>query len=476
MSGLDLDDSRSEVRDWDPQNKGDHEDFEDELERVPSESSTIVHEMMSFKEHLVLVREQCEDPWPSSQDIVIEQPAGGSYNRITAIDTSENRLILRVPRLEWATMLERDVACLQYVRQHSQIPISKIRAGDPSSDNSLQSPYIIQDRLPGINLDRAIRDGLSTKQLCSIARQLGRTMLALHDITHPAPGLIEFSYVNEDGSSVESSVERVIFTKQTTAFEESQTFTVVPFDIKHPYDMEWKEKAAKIDSTPAEKAHILESYGKSTLHFLATRFGRWRADELRRRPESMLDWDFMHRLTDAASQMKRLFCLGENENCLAHLDFAPRNIMVEIDADGEIHLTGILDGDSAVFAPKFVSCAPPWWLWQDENDPLDVQDQDESKSDEEPASEQNRAIKQAFEETVGEEFLNYAYQERFRLARRIFHVAVSGNNSGEHLKKIEAFLEDWSDFFVTDLAELEALLSDTEMDQTDEAQKDSSEG
>ncbi|MCJ1455059.1 hypothetical protein MMC28_005413 [Mycoblastus sanguinarius] len=449
--------------------------------KAQSESSTIVHETIPFEEYAVQVKALCHSLWsfpgkyfrserslsvsasryldsflptklvsflwrlPASKTFTIEHLAGGSFNRITGIkfdsgDALEpTRLILRVPRVEWASRPDRDVACLRYIRQHSKIPVAEVRACDFTSQNPLKSPYMIQDRLPGINLDRAIREGLNTEQLCSIARDIGRTMLAFQDLTNPTPGLIE-SCTAENGSS---------------------TFFVCPFDIKLPHDMQWKQKAAAADNNTI----ILKSYGKSTLHFLATQFGRWRADELQRDPESILYWDFMHRLTDAASQMDRIFCLGENENCLAHLDFAPRNIMVEIDEDDAIHLNGVLDWDSAAFAPKFVSCAPPWWLWQDEDDPLDVQDQDESKSDQEPASEQNRAIKQAFEETVGEEFLKYAYQDRFRLARKIFRIAIQGNNSNEHLRAIEEFLEEWEEFYRAEVAEVEAMLAEESLSE-----------
>ena len=89
-----------------------------------------------------------------------------------------------------------------------------------------------------------------------------------------------------------------------------------------------------------------------------------------------------------------------------------------------------------------------------------MQDQDESKSDQEPTSEQNRAIKRAFKEAVSENFLKYAYQERYRLARKIFHTAIRGSNSNEEFRAIEEFLQEWDKLYRTEVAEVEAMLAE----------------
>ncbi|CEI60364.1 unnamed protein product [Fusarium venenatum] len=43
---------------------------------------------------------------------------------------------------------------------------------------------------------------------------------------------------------------------------------------------------------------------------------------------------------------------------LAHLDLAPRNILVDPTSNKAI-ISAILDWDSAILAPMFMSCAPP---------------------------------------------------------------------------------------------------------------------
>ena len=120
--------------------------------------------------------------------------------------------------------------------------------------------------------------------------------------------------------------------------------------------------------------------------------------------------------------------------------------MVEVDSDKSITVTGVLDFDSAVFAPAFVSCYPPWWLWQDETQPGDAME-DESRSNQTPPDPELVEIKHIFEETVGDDFLRYAYQPKFRLTRKLFKIACHGNSSNETWKKIEEFLSEWDAFY-----------------------------
>jgi Ser/Thr protein kinase RdoA (MazF antagonist) len=56
--------------------------------------------------------------------------------------------------------------------------------------------------------------------------------------------------------------------------------------------------------------------------------------------------------------------LGKHQNSLCHLDLAPRNILVDHASNAALsRISGILDWDSAVFGPSFMSCAPPLWIW-----------------------------------------------------------------------------------------------------------------
>ncbi|CAD6573256.1 MAG: hypothetical protein ASARMPREDX12_005923 [Alectoria sarmentosa] len=370
-----------------------------------------------------------ETPEHITKEFVIERMTGGTFNRIigiTIIDPNADcpeKLILRVPRIAWMSRPDRDVATLHYVRQHSSIPVADVKAFDFHCENPLKDPYVVQRRIAGTDLRTAIQNDLSHEQWCTVAREVGRIMLQFQEMSNPVPGLIE-DVTKEDGV---------------------QAFTVNPFDIKPPFekDSTLKRRSPLYD---ADNSRALEYYQKSTLDFFLAQFGRWRAEELRIDPTEILHPHFMERLAVTASQMNRMGCLGDNKNCLSHLDLAPRNIMVEVRSDISITITGVLDFDSAVFAPTFVSCYPPWWLWQDETQPGDPLE-DESQSDEAPADPELAEIKRIFEETVGNDFLRYAYRPQFRLARKLFKIACHGNRSNESWKKIEEFLDEWDAFY-----------------------------
>ena len=376
------------------------------------------------------------EPTGPSKQFLIERMRGGSFNRVTGltiIDANgkeENRLVLRVPRFAWDSTPEREVAILRYVRQYTSIPVPEVIAVDYTSNSLLKDPYVIQKRIPGMSIWAAKQEReITTEQWCTVAREIGRTMLELQKLTNPTPGLIEPSS-NEDGS---------------------YSFSVIPFDIRSARDPDWKKKAAAV--TAEKKASVLELYEESTFQFLITQFGRWMADELDERPEGILNWDFMYRLAEVAAQMNRMCFLGDDINCLAHADLAARNIMVEFHPGEPLKITGYLDWDSAVFAPRFVSCAPPWWLWQADDDATDYQD-DESKANETPAQAHKQEIKRAFEETVGEDFLTYAYKPQFQLARKLFHIAKHGNTSQSQLQMVEDFLEEWTTFRAKEMEKL----------------------
>ena len=422
--------------------------------KAPAPSSKELRSASSSSRILSVLRKKKAVPalqqkTPPKQ-FLIERMRGGSYNRVTGITIldsegkEDTRTVLRVPRHAWASTPEREVALLRYVRQYTSIPVPEVIAVDYTSNNLLKDPYVIQKRIPGMPISAAKHEReITTEQWCTVAREIGHTMLELQKVTNPTPGLIESS-PNKDGS---------------------YSFSVTPFDIKSVHDPDWKEKA---DTVTAEtKAYVLDLYKESTFRFLITQFGRWMANELNQRPDGIYNWDFMHRLAAVAGQMNKMSLLGDDINCLAHLDLAGRNIMVDFPPGEPLKITGYLDWDSAVFAPRFVACAPPWWLWQDDDDATDYQE-DESKANETPAQPHKQEIKRAFEETVGEEFLTYAYEPQFQLARKLFYIAMHGNSSSTQLQMVENFLDDWQVFFDKEMEEFQAYKAGLREDDSSE--------
>jgi hypothetical protein len=73
----------------------------------------------------------------------------------------------------------------------------------------------------------------------------------------------------------------------------------------------------------------------------------------------------------------------EDNYCLRHMNFEPRNILIHMASNLTASLSRIPDWDKSVFAPAFVSCRVPSWLCDFEgdddeelNESIDPQDTD----------------------------------------------------------------------------------------------------
>lgn len=385
----------------------------------------------------------------SPKRFVIERLRGGGYNRVigvTIVSPTEEpvRLILRLPRWDWEARLDRDVAILRLVRQYTSIPVPEVKYIDLTANNPLKSPYVIQDRIPGHDLQQIghIFPNLSHEQQCTFAIGFGRIVSSLHALKHPFPGLIEAS-AKDDGT---------------------YTFTVRPFEARSSTDSEEEAGAAHrekhfpffavrhfgVEPKPEEfKTTDQAKYQQSTYYFLLAQFGRWKARDLQIDPAT-IGWDHqIDRLVTAAGQMDRLGFLGDDQNCLCHLDLnlSPRNIMVDINKDNALTISGILDWDSAVIAPKFVGCVPPMWIWAWSFD----EEEDEREANNTPKTPEQQELKRLFEEAAGTEFVKYSYEPEYRLARMLFGLAMNGMNDGTAHYMVDKFLEEWDDIYESHL-------------------------
>lgn len=197
---------------------------------------------------------------------------------------------------------------------------------------------------------------------------------------------------------------------------------------------------------------------QTTLEFFTSQFTRWRdftatEEHLQASHEVKVYDDLLRTVCD----MDAVCLFSPDQHCLCHVDLFPRNIMVkkvQTEEKESIQVTGILDWDEAVFAPKFVSCEPPAWLWQDnfdrvgknsiENRPVEV----ESAINSVASTSDKQELKCIFEENAGDEYMALAYGEASRLGRRLFRIATNGfhgtRTSGDnYLKAAERIVTEW---------------------------------
>ena len=366
---------------------------------------------------------------PSKKAPQIERLRGGDYNRIVGISLPFSKsdeiricaLILRVPRWDHG-QTERVAATLTYLRQNTQIPIATIVAKDFSNDNPLESPYIVQHRIPGSDLE-TLWTGLNHSQRCTVARKVGGVIKSLLALQSSVTGYVE-------ASSKDTGI--------------GEFHTIVPFDLKNASgDLfeESEQHTSLIRGTPRES--------QSTLDFFRCQIGRWRAVDVARNP-LMINrivglWDGMLQIIE---EMNDVDIFIQKRHCLCHVDLQPRNIMAIIRPNGSIRVTGILDWDEAVIAPKFMSCEPPSWLWgfDPDNRPhndLPTWPYEISGANDMPSTWQKHEIKRTFEQYAGTEYLSLAYDEHFRICRCLFRIALFGLTSSENFNAADRAIHDW---------------------------------
>lgn len=371
----------------------------------------------------------------SSNNFHVERLSGGSFNRIIGITVTEsnsgvvNRYILRVPRFDTARP-ERQVAIVEYVCQHSTIPIPRIVSTDFTTNNPLKVPYVVQTRIPGVELHSKKQNftQLTHEQQCAFATGFGLILRKLQEMSHSTPGQIE-ALTNQHGI---------------------QKYHVRAFEV----DADPFGENPELDdiSLAAEAPNH-----KSTLEFYKAQFERWEVAASKH--DNILKVDYMKCLVAIATQMNEAVFLGDDENCLCHLDLnhAPHNIMVNIQ-DGALSTSGILDWDSAVFAPRFVGCVPPVWIWA-----WNAEDnEDEAHAKDTPNTPKQQQLKRLFEDAVGERFLRFAYPPQYRIARRLFKFAQHGMNASWHIEDADRLISEWAGMRPANLPEIRNPLEDSD--------------
>ena len=341
----------------------------------------------------------------------------GGYNRIIGIETVDEasndrkQYIIRIPRFKGIARPDRDVSILDYVRKHSSIPVAAVVQSDYTSSNPLGSSYVIQERIPGLDLqnsDRRFPD-LTFEQKLSFTVRFAQILNQILALRSSSPGQIE----------------------PTSKRATDEDFQLRHFRVEgnHHGELREPDDLSFSNSTP--------SY-ENTLAFFQFQFERWKTVAIGRNISKVM---FMERLSAMAAQMDEAGFLGNNEYCLCHLDLAmaPRNILVDV-ADGSLAITAILDWDEAVFAPTFVMCTPPLWIWAWSDD----EDEDESKASETPKSEEGQKLKHIFEQEVGQKFLRYTYQPEYRVARKLFDFALQGIHSSWKMEEANETIEEWA--------------------------------
>ncbi|KAF2787279.1 hypothetical protein K505DRAFT_258060 [Melanomma pulvis-pyrius CBS 109.77] len=296
--------------------------------------------------------------------------------------------VISIPRRKNYPYLQNGIAMMFYLNLHSAIKAPRIKFFDLTANNAIGKPYTIQHRIPGKPAQYVYKD-LNTGQRITFARELGTALSKMMKDRVMSPGTLDPEYI--------------------TTFPQIEC-------LECPFRDGYR---APLPNSPFPTSSIPQT----VFSFLETQFKRQRAYDLsqgvRVNPWSKL-WPIV-------VSMNEMGLFTDHMYYLTHMDFEPRNIMVDVTSPTTATLSGILDWDDAVFAPVFMHCTPPYWLWDlGYENGHKSDDVEEAKANDTPADEGLQQVKKAFEDAAGKLYLKYAYTPEYRMARTITRIAITG--------------------------------------------------
>ncbi|KAE9990254.1 hypothetical protein EG327_001637 [Venturia inaequalis] len=328
----------------------------------------------------------CNSLWPG-YEVMLEDLAGGGYNRIIGITTttegsleSDNRsdaspsdplsrllkktkrwltglkrivrqtvpklqyappvvkentvqYILRVPHQTDLVDLQHQTALFEFANRLSKswdVPTAKYL--ENTSNNPLGVPFVVQSRIPGMNLDQ-LWDSLNQQQRISLGGEIGKVFFDISKHSVIAPGIIDPTSITEKSGT------------KIRVFE-------------HGY-----EKVVKIDGGHQKlmfNEHVPATRRWSVLDVLRSRFENWKAVNSH---TLYPDIEPYTKLTQIAEEIESSWS-PDHRFFLSHNDFYPRNIMAWVQSDSQVRITGVVDWDLVDIAPAVVAFQPPWWVWK----------------------------------------------------------------------------------------------------------------
>lgn len=394
--------------------------------------------------------------WPHSDSkdkITVELLRGGGFNSITGLtftrgQSQEQNLtssqfrensatetiteyILRTPRFESARV-DDDTAVLLFVKRLSsidhglgipEIPVPEVITFDETENNCLWSPFMVYKRLHGQPLIY-VYPQLGHEQQRRVAHDLGcayRRMLAVSSTQ--AGRLI----LPDDNKSLDAELHVTSWDQYASIF-------------------------SKRERKPRPSAPYRSGRGsESVLELLTRTFEGQKAVVREKQPHDTIRPARIDQFCNMVSEMDSagLFVEVDGHFALSHLDLEPRNILVDRDSPSDRRIiSGILDWDSAILAPAFMSCTPPMWIWSWQED----DDEGKRMANDEPATSGQKELKAVFEAAAGPLYIQYAYHPAYRLARRLVRFAIYGIRSNGDDQAAKAMLEEWHRLLPQDAA------------------------
>ncbi|KAK6526041.1 hypothetical protein TWF281_011081 [Arthrobotrys megalospora] len=378
--------------------------------------------------------------WPSGRECKIN----GKLFFEAQEDDTEIRAVVRTCRWPVYGASDPDImdnyAILTTLSQ-SGLKVPVVFAYDSTPGNSMGVPYMLLHRLPGFRLED-IYGSLTLKQKERVARLVAEQLLLFENIKGEKMGKIKGS-----------------------------TFCV---PVKQSFEPEvpLKFKAFTHDYLTGRQYKIPVKPSRSVYTVMRRMFNNWstitkNGGMLTGNSKSMLEvYRYIFEELRAILEVMKLRGFfegpGEGNIALHHPDFFARNIIIGASCHRpdnlDFEIEGTIDWDDAVYLPEVLRCSPCSWLWelagpQVTNAP--AWEEYYGDSDELPSGRfdfrlnpDERKIKAAFDEALGETKLDLMYKVEYVWIRRLWKFALLGIylSSEPDVNRFTRFVENWADY------------------------------
>ncbi|TGO14450.1 hypothetical protein BTUL_0053g00490 [Botrytis tulipae] len=302
---------------------------------------------------------------------------------------------------------------IMWLQRFAFLRVPKVLAIDTTTENSLKSPFVLQERVQGIPLDDLffeIPTQLPMSTRLEVVKAVAKFIIKLERTTLDKPGrLVGIHTVPWTSTSMASSTPRIEFDSFAPNFMESAP----PFEEELP----------------------------SLLFNLMTAHHDFRTEEM---------------LVVVLREMdeRQFFKSSDSTNVLWHWDLQPRHIFVEKSESGQWEVSGVIDWDDVNSMPLVLTRAPRYWLWfyeecfeyasyfthpwdSDYDAPVDL-----------PLNKDVTIVKEYFDRIMQETDPTYMDDTygRGHWIRRLVRLARVGLDSPWDLERLDQFINDWDDY------------------------------
>jgi hypothetical protein len=282
------------------------------------------------------------------------------------------------------------------------IPIPEIINFDETDKNCLESPYIVERISPGVPyVDSCGRLDLDQKR--QFAKELGNVYRQMTEVTSNHAGYLVFP-----------------------SGEWSMQFHVAPF---HPENSSESFLHRDRASELSIKDLMLSLFEAQTGP--GTKVG------------GMIDIEIFRVLI---SELEEGGWMKEIPTCLARMELGSTDVLVNPQAGpGKPLLSAVLGCKDVFFAPAFMTCFPPSWLWtlEEHDQPLF------QMANLEPTSDEGKKLKKIFDKAAGDVYRDYAYEVPCHILRRLMAFAIKGFGPWSDEKGVIALCDVWIRYMAT---------------------------